>query len=90
MSGAIERGVAIPTSGVARRRLKAVHNRRCVHARENDRRVAAGGFPIHWAALDVCPCGRIAWLEEGASDEARDAFYDESRAHLDYCAGGDL
>lgn len=78
----------IPTSGCARRRAKAVARRRHVHAIENDRRVAAGGLPLHWTSLDTCPCGRVSWLEEGATDEDRDAFYRDSEDHAAYCDGG--
>lgn len=80
----------IPTTGPARRRAKAIRNRRAVHAAENDRAVAAGRYPIHWTALDTCPCGRIAWLEVGATDEDRAAFYEESNDHSAYCDGGDF
>lgn len=80
--------IAIPTSGCARRRAKAIRNRRHSHAQENDRVVAAGGFPIHWVALDQCPCGRISWLEEGASDEDRSDFYRDSEDHASYCEVG--
>lgn len=78
----------IPTSGVARRRAKAIRNRRRVHAQENDRLVAAGHLPRHWTSLDTCPCGRISWLEEGADDEDRDAFYRDSEEHAAYCEVG--
>lgn len=78
----------IPTSGVARRRTKAVARHRHVHAQENDRRVAAGGLPVHWVALDTCPCGRVSWLEEGATAEDRDTFYRDSEDHSSYCDGG--
>lgn len=78
----------IPTSGCARRRAKAIRNRRHVHAQENDRLVATGRLPRHWVALDSCPCGRISWLEEGATDEDRDAFYRGTDDHAAYCDGG--
>ena len=80
--------IAIPTSGVARRRAKAVRNRRRVHAQENNRLVAAGHLPAHWIALDTCPCGRVAWLEEGATDEDYEAYYREADDHAAYCDGG--
>lgn len=78
----------IPTSGCARRRAKAVRNRCNVQARENDRLVAAGRLPRHWTSLDTCPCGRVSWLEEGASDEEREAFQRDSEDHETYCDGG--
>ncbi len=77
--------LTIPTTGPARRRTKATRNRRAVHAAENNRAVAAGRYPPHWTALDSCGCGRIAWLEDGATDEDRDAFYAESNDHAGYC-----
>lgn len=80
--------ITIPTSGPARRRAKAVRNRRHVHAQENDRAVAAGGLPVHWTALDTCPCGRVSWLEEGATDEDRDAFNESAADHASYCEVG--
>lgn len=79
---------AIPTSGTARRRSKAIARRRHVHAQENDRLVAAGGLPHYWAALDACPCGRVSWLEDGASDEEFDAFYLATEDHAAYCPSG--
>ncbi|MGZ4521034.1 MAG: hypothetical protein ACXVGA_06775 [Mycobacteriaceae bacterium] len=79
--------IAIPTSGVARRRAKAIARRRHVRAQENDRLVAAGHLPLHWTSLDTCPCGRVSWLEEGATDEDRDAFYEDSAVHDSYCDG---
>lgn len=78
----------IPTSGPARRRAKAIANRRRVHAADNNRRVASGLLPLHWSALDACPCGRVAWLEEGATDQDRDDFYRDSDDHNSYCDGG--
>lgn len=78
----------IPRSGAGRRRAKAIVRRQRVHASENTRAVAAGGYPVPWSALDVCPCGRIAWLEEGASDQDRDDFYRESEDHSSYCDQG--
>ena len=80
--------ITIPTSGPARRRAKAVRNRRHVHAQENDRAVAAGGLPVHWTALDTCPCGRISWLEEGATDEDHAAFNESAADHASYCEVG--
>lgn len=80
----------IPTSGTARRRTKAIVRRRHVHAMENDRAVAAGGLPVHWSSLDTCPCGRVSWLEEGASAEDRESFDRDSEDHEAYCElGGD-
>lgn len=79
----------IPTSGTARRRAKAIRNRRSVNALENNLAVAAGRLPVHWAALDTCPCGRVSWLEDGATDEDRDNFYRDSDEHSSYCDGGD-
>lgn len=78
----------IPTSGPARRRAKAIRNRRHVRAQENDRLVAAGRLPRHWTSLDTCPCGRVAWLEDGATDEERADFYRDSEDHAAYCDGG--
>lgn len=79
---------SIPTSGPARRRAKAIRNRRRVHAQENNLRVAAGRLPLHWTSLDTCPCGRVSWLEEGATDEDRESFYRDSEDHAAYCDGG--
>lgn len=81
---------SIPTSGTARRRAKAVRNRRHIHAQENNLRVAAGRLPLHWTSLDTCPCGRVSWLEEGATDDDHDAFCQSSDEHSAYCDGGAL
>lgn len=75
----------IPTSGCARRRAKAVDRRRRVRAQENDRLVAAGRLPAHWTALDTCPCGRVAWLEEGATPADREQFERDSSDHTWQC-----
>lgn len=76
---------AIPTSGCARRRAKAIARRRFVHARENDRLVAAGHLPAHFVRLSTCPCGYISWLEEGADSEAQEDFERHSEDHMSYC-----
>lgn len=75
----------IPTRGVARRRAKAIARRTRVHQIENDVAVAAGRLPPHWTSLDTCPCGRVSWLEDDATDEDRDAFYRDSENHASYC-----
>lgn len=78
----------IPTSGCARRRAKAIARRRRVHAMENNLAVAAGRLPVHWVCLDTCPCGRVSWLEEGATNDEYDDFYRDSEDHAAYCEGG--
>lgn len=83
--GGLGEQAAIPTSGVGRRRAKAVANRRRVHAMENDRAVAAGGLPVHVVALSVCGCGRISWLEDGASADAWADFDRDNDDHDSYC-----
>lgn len=79
----------IPTHGCARRRAKAVARRRHVHAIENNLLVAAGHLPRHGAALSVCPCGRVSWLEEGATAEDHEAFTQDNDDHAAYCEGWD-
>lgn len=78
----------IPTSGCARRRAKAIRNRRREHAHDNNRLVATGHLPRHWTALDTCPCGHLAWLEEGATAEDREHFDRDRADHDAYCDGG--
>ncbi len=76
----------IPSSGVSRRRAKAVRNREAV---AEMRFFIDGTIPGHAVAVDMCPCGRVSWLGRGASDEDHEAFRGESDDHSEYCYGAD-
>lgn len=84
-TGEIVMTATIPTSGPTRRRAKAIARRQWVvdmdarHALRQDR------LPHYWQALDSCPCGRVAWLLDGATDEERAEFYRDSEDHAAYC-----
>lgn len=75
----------MPTKGVARRRAKAVRNR---ESADESRFFIDGTIPRHAVAVDMCPCGRVAWLGRNASDEEREGFDRDSEDHEAYCDGG--
>ena len=75
----------MPKSGTARRRAKAVRNR---ESADESRFHIDGTIPRHAVAVDMCPCGRVAWLSRHADAEATDAFRRESDDHAAYCDGG--
>lgn len=75
-------------SGSARRRAKAIARRRWVIELDSIQALIQDRLPQYWTALDTCPCGRTAWLLEGASDEERDQFYRDSEDHMAYCEAG--
>ena len=79
----------MPTSGVARRRAKAVARRRWVHEADTKFALVNDRLPLYWSALDLCPCGRVSWLGPDASDEEQERFYEESESHAAYCGGWD-
>ena len=76
-------------SGSARRRAKSIARRQWIIDMDARHAVIDGRLPHYWSALGQCPCGRVAWLLEGASDEERDEFYQASEDHAAYCYVGD-
>lgn len=78
----------MPTSGVARRRAKAIARRRWVHDLDSLKALVNGRLPLFWSALTVCPCGFTTWLQPEATPEEHDDFRQSVADHADYCDGG--
>lgn len=71
----------IPSRGVARRRAKAVRNRKAVHAADVMRAFENDTFPELSIAGGGCSCGWIQWLMPGATEDDWTAYYQAADDH---------
>lgn len=71
----------IPTSGVARRRAKAIRNRQVVHDADVVRAFENDTFPELAIAAGGCSCGWMQWLMPGATEDDWAGYHHEAADH---------
>lgn len=70
-----------PTRGVARRRAKAIRNRRAVHDADVRRAFDNDTWPELAIASGGCSCGWKHWLMPGATEDDWTAYYQAADDH---------
>lgn len=71
----------IPTSGVTRRRAKAVTRRGYLYEMDVRWAFRLGRLPLHVEAASICTCGRLSWLMPGATADEHEAFARDNEDH---------